>query len=42
MLIKAAQRKRLAGILDKLRKYATERNWPATSIVVDVDPLNLL
>jgi len=42
MLVKAAQRKRLAEILDRIRKLATDRNWPATSLVIDVDPLNLL
>lgn len=42
MLIKAAQRKRLSGILDRVRQLALERNWPATALVIDVDPLNLL
>ena len=42
MLVKAGQRKRLAEILDRIRKRATERNWPATALVIDVDPLNLL
>jgi primosomal protein N' (replication factor Y) len=42
MLVKAAQRKRLSGILDRIRQLALERGWPATSLVIDVDPLNLL
>jgi len=42
MLIKAAQRKRLAAILDLIRQRAIDRNWPATALVIDVDPLNLL
>ena len=42
MLVKAGQRKRLAEILEAVRKCAAERNWPATSLVIDVDPLSLL
>ncbi len=42
MLVKAGQRKRLADILELIRIRATERNWPATALVIDVDPLNLL
>lgn len=42
MLVKAGQRKRLAEILDRIRQRAVERGWPATSLVIDVDPLNLL
>jgi primosomal protein N' (replication factor Y) (superfamily II helicase) len=42
MLVKAAQRKRLSEILERVRQLALERNWPATALVIDVDPLNLL
>ncbi|MFN8686585.1 MAG: primosomal protein N' [Acidobacteriota bacterium] len=42
MLIKAGQRARLAEVIEKVRKRAGERGWPATAVVVDVDPLNLL
>lgn len=42
MLLKAAQRKRLAGILDRVKAHATAQNWPASALVIDVDPLNLL
>lgn len=42
MLVKAAQRKRLAEILERVRARCAERNWPATALVMDVDPLNLL
>lgn len=42
MLIKAGQRKKLAEVLERVRARAVERGWPATGVVVDVDPLNLL
>lgn len=42
MLVKASQRKLLAEILERIRQRALERNWPATALVIDVDPLNLL
>ncbi|MCX6609483.1 MAG: primosomal protein N', partial [Acidobacteria bacterium] len=42
MLVKAAQRKRLSEILERVRQLALDRNWPATALVIDVDPLNLL
>jgi primosomal protein N' (replication factor Y) len=42
MLIKSADRKRLASVLAKLREHAQARQWPATSMILDVDPLSLL
>jgi primosomal protein N' (replication factor Y) len=42
MLIKAQQRKRLAEVLTTLRAYAQAEQWPATALIIDVDPLSLL
>jgi primosomal protein N' (replication factor Y) len=42
MLIKASSRKTLNELLRRAIAYARERKWPATSLVVDVDPLSLL
>jgi primosomal protein N' (replication factor Y) len=41
-LIKAASRKALNETLQRIRAYALERKWPATSLVIDVDPLSLM
>ncbi len=42
LLIKAANRKNLNELLQRLRRFALERKWPATALVIDVDPLSLL
>ena len=42
LLIKAASRKALKPALETLRRHALERQWPATALVIDVDPLTLL
>jgi primosomal protein N' (replication factor Y) len=42
MLIKAASRKTLSEMLHRVRRYALEQKWPATALVIDVDPLTLL
>jgi primosomal protein N' (replication factor Y) len=42
LLIKAASRKALKEALDGLRRHALEHKWPATALVIDVDPLTLL
>ena len=42
LLIKAASRKRLNEILQQLRRFAHERKWNPTALVIDVDPLTLL
>jgi primosomal protein N' (replication factor Y) len=41
-LIKAGNRRVLAGVLRKARDYALENNWPATALVIDVDPMSLI
>jgi primosomal protein N' (replication factor Y) len=42
MLIKASSRKTLNELLRKTIEHARAQKWPATSLVVDVDPLSLL
>jgi primosomal protein N' (replication factor Y) len=42
LLIKAAGRKALKSTLDTVRGFAESRRWPATALVIDVDPLSLL
>jgi primosomal protein N' (replication factor Y) len=42
LLIKAASRVALNALLQKVRAFALERKWPATALVIDVDPLSLL
>ncbi len=42
LLIKAASRKILNDTLGNLRRHAQDAKWPATALVVDVDPLTLL
>ncbi len=42
LLIKAASRKTLNETLNRLRAHAAEARWPATALVIDVDPLSLL
>jgi hypothetical protein len=32
----------LAGVLRKARDYALGENWPATALVIDVDPMSLM
>jgi primosomal protein N' (replication factor Y) len=41
-LIKAANRKALNELLQRIRAFAIERNWGATALVIDVDPLSLM
>jgi primosomal protein N' (replication factor Y) len=41
-LIKAASRKLLNEMLQRVRAYALEQKWPATALVIDVDPLTLM
>jgi len=41
-LIKAASRKTLNETLQMVRAYALEHKWPATALVIDVDPLTLM
>jgi primosomal protein N' (replication factor Y) len=42
MLIKASSRKRLGEVLRELRRFAERERWPATALVIDVDPLALM
>jgi primosomal protein N' (replication factor Y) len=41
-LIKAASRKALGNTLQRVRRFALDRKWPAPSLVIDVDPLSLM
>ena len=42
ILLKAASRVKLNELLARLRHYAVEQKWNATSLVIDVDPLSLM
>jgi primosomal protein N' (replication factor Y) len=41
-LIKSAGRKALNELLRRAQNFAREHKWPATSLVIDVDPLSLM
>lgn len=41
-LLKAQNRKALARTLRRAKSFAQENRWPATALVTDVDPMNLL
>jgi len=41
-LIKAASRRALNELLQKIRAFALEHKWGATALVIDVDPLTLM
>jgi primosomal protein N' (replication factor Y) len=42
ILLKAAGRKPLKQVLEGVRRFAAGHKWPATALVIDVDPLSLL
>ena len=42
ILLKAASRKNLNELLQTVRRFALQQKWPATALVIDVDPLSLL
>lgn len=42
LLLKAASRTTLHELVMKLREYALERKWNATSVIIDVDPQSLM
>jgi primosomal protein N' (replication factor Y) len=42
ILLKAAGRKPLKQVLEGVRRFAVGHKWPATALVIDVDPLSLL
>ena len=41
-LIKSVNRKSLAELLAKARRFAADRKWPATALIIDVDPVDFL
>jgi len=41
-LIKAASRKKLNETMQQVRRFALDRKWNATALVIDVDPLTLM
>ena len=42
ILLKAANRKRLNEVLRDIQKFVAGKKWPATALVIDVDPLTLM
>jgi primosomal protein N' (replication factor Y) len=42
LLLKASKRTLLRAALKNLQEYAIRQKWPATSVVIDVDPLSLM
>ena len=42
LLIKAASRVKLNETLQAVRRFAIEKRWSATALIIDVDPLTLL
>lgn len=42
LLIKSSSRKQLNALLNDLRRFAAERKWNSTALVIDVDPITLL
>ncbi len=42
MLLKTSSRTRLSEILTEVRGFASAEHWPATSLLIDVDPMTLL
>jgi primosomal protein N' (replication factor Y) (superfamily II helicase) len=42
MLLKSSSRKTLRDSVEQIRQHAVNAKWPATALVVDVDPLNLM
>ena len=42
LLIKSSSRKALNELLGRARDFASENKWPATALVIDVDPLTLM
>jgi primosomal protein N' (replication factor Y) len=42
MLVKAVSRARLNAFLGRIRKHAVDSKWPATALIIDVDPLSLM
>jgi primosomal protein N' (replication factor Y) (superfamily II helicase) len=42
LLIKATSRKALNELLVRARDFALNNKWPATALVIDVDPMTLM
>jgi primosomal protein N' (replication factor Y) (superfamily II helicase) len=42
IVIKSQSRKALSELLHRIRKYALETKWPATALIIDVDPMTLM
>lgn len=42
LLVKAANRPALRKVILRIREHGVEKKWKATSLVLDVDPLNLM
>ncbi len=42
ILIKSASRKALNETLQRVRRHANGRKWPATALAIDVDPLTIM
>jgi primosomal protein N' (replication factor Y) len=42
LLIKASKRSSLRSAVTKLRDYSLQQGWPATAVVIDIDPLTLM
>jgi len=42
LLLKASSRRKLSEILAAVRQFAQQQDWPATAVVIDVDPVSLL
>jgi len=42
MLVKSTSRTRLNKFLNRIRTHALDNKWPATALIIDVDPLSLL
>jgi primosomal protein N' (replication factor Y) len=42
MLIKTSSRKTLNELLHGARRHGLEKKWPATGLVIDVDPFTLM
>ena len=41
-LVRSVNRKSLAELLAKARRFAERRKWPATALIIDVDPVDFL
>ncbi len=42
ILLKSAPRSVLRKTLDRVRQFALDEKWPATALVIDIDPLSLM